>query len=65
MEPSLERLSSETPIRWEKWRNQLKLAILEPGSIAAETLFGKNTQLCNSAKRSQLQGGDKGHFGPI
>ena len=39
IEPFWERPTSDPPIRWEKWRIQVKLAILARENITLDTLF--------------------------
>ena len=39
IEPFWERPTSDPPIRWEKWRIQLKLAILARENITIDTLL--------------------------
>ena len=39
IEPFWERPNSDPPIRWEKWRIQVKLAILARENITLDTLF--------------------------
>ena len=39
IEPFWERPTSDPPIRWEKWRIQVKLAILAQENITLETLL--------------------------
>ena len=39
IEPFWERLPSDPPIRWEKWRIQVKLAILARENITLDTLL--------------------------
>ena len=39
IEPFWERTTSDPPIRWEKWRIQLKLAILARENITIDTLL--------------------------
>ena len=39
IEPFLERATSDPPIRWEKWRIQVNLAILARENITLDTLL--------------------------
>ena len=45
IEPFWERPTSDPPIRWEKWRIQVKLAILARENIALDTFLQPNPTL--------------------
>ena len=45
IEPFLERPTSDPPIRWEKWRLQLKFSILARETITLDTLLQPNQRL--------------------
>ena len=45
IEPFLERPTSDPPIRWEKWRIQVKLAILARENITLDTLLQPKTTM--------------------